>query len=337
MRSKLHKRECSWGGAILVGTFCLVAIVGCNRAEYKDKLGGREYVLVDIDKKNVHTLLEYFFYPFLDTTAIDGKEFVIQLSDEKYKVRADDSLWGVPLSEFLSEQVGSDNTITWEEFKAFVEDAYYDRVGIPGSLNDLLNEDLSYRDNSREWFHVEIDGVMTSARRHIYVKNEAIRESIFSFRKNGNKIIYPTGTVILGEHWVDASLIEITAMAKRFDGYWDFFVFDAGGEIVKSTVTPPKRLEVPLQCVGCHTGSKLFEPEKSFPGYAKSGPHGKRAIYVDERLRNKAVTALFDEHRRRGDHVLGIYATLYVSSLLLNKTRDSLNTEDLEVLKIMGL
>ena len=105
-------------------------------------------------------------------------------------------------------------------------------------------------------------------------------------------------------------------MLKREDGHWDFFAYGPDGTPTTETAARPRPLRVPTQCVGCHFGSKLYEPEKSFPAEAADGPHGPRVLHVDDAARKPDVVQFFDEHRKRSDHVLGLYATLLVSQLL---------------------
>jgi hypothetical protein len=141
----------------------------------------------------------------------------------------------------------------------------------------------------------------------------------------------------VGEHYEGEALVETTVMRKRADGYWDYFAYDASGGLASQTTTPPRALDVPTQCVGCHFGEKLFEPERSFPAEAPPGPHGPRGIYVDDALRDAEVVAFFDEHSKRSDHVLGLYGTLFIAQLRAQEAAGSLPAADAALLDDLGL
>ena len=89
--------------------------------------------------------------------------------------------------------------------------------------------------------------------------------------------------------------------------------------------------------MGCHFGDKLFEPEKSFPMRAEPGPHGPRQVYVEEDLRDEEIVRRFDEHRRRSDTVLGLYTTLFVSSLRAERRAGTLDESDAVLLDSLDL
>ena len=178
---------------------------------------------------------------------------------------------------------------------------------------------------------------MTTARRHIYVPEAALRSALAAYHQNGERLLYPVGTTMVGEHHLGGAHVETTAMRKRADGFWDFFTYDTEGNLAKSTNTPPRKLKTPTQCVGCHTGNKPFEPERSFPDEALPGPHGPRALYVDDALRDPEVTAFFDEHRKRSDTVLGIYNTLFVAQLRADRRAGRLGEADVRLLEGLGL
>src|SRR5690606_7846790 len=112
---------------------------------------------------------------------------------------------------------------------------------------------------------VELHGVMTTARRVVHVRESAIREALRNFERNGRRILYPIETTFIGEHVIDGVVEETTAMRKRADEQWDFFVYGKDGLPATQTNTPPRPLKSPVQCVGCHFGDKLFEPAESYP------------------------------------------------------------------------
>jgi hypothetical protein len=157
-----------------------------------------------------------------------------------------------------------------------------------------------------------------------------------AFASSGS-LDYPAGTWVVGEHAIDGDVVETTVKHRRSDGYWDFAVYGPDGALAPATQTEPRSLRVPTQCTGCHLGQRLFEPEKSFPAEASDGPFGPRAIYVPDPWRSAEATALFDEHRRRDDGVLGLYATLYAGRLLAAREAGTLDDDGRRLLDALGL
>ena len=228
-----------------------------------------------------------------------------------------------------------DGAISWEELAVMLEATYTRARGLPTTL-DVLRRTAPYDAGEPEWFTVEVDGVMTAARRRISVPTDALRQAMAGFRSAGG-LRYPAGTVIVGEHLVDDEVVETTVKTRRKDGYWDFAVYDADGRLAPATTTEPRPLRVPTQCTGCHLGERLFEPEKSFPGEAADGPFGPRAIHVPETWRSRPATLRFDEHASRDDGVLGLYATLYAGRLLAAREQGTLTPADAALLDAVGL
>ena len=184
---------------------------------------------------------------------------------------------------------------------------------------------------------VEVNGVMSNATRHVLIPESAVRRGLEEFAANGEQLLYPVGTRILADHVLNDNVAETTAMRKRADGYWDFFVFDSNGELAAETATPPKSLTVPTQCAGCHLGSRLYDPEKSFPGKAHAGPNGPRKIHVGDRQKNSEAVRFLDEHRKRSDGILGLYGTIYLANLLADRGDETINAEDAALLDKLGL
>ncbi len=206
-----------------------------------------------------------------------------------------------------------DGRVSKDELGAFVEATYAVARNLPPTA-DALRASTGY--GGEGWFTVELHGVMTTALRRIAVPESALRSAMAGYRASGDKLLYPTGTALVGEHvGEDGAVLETTFMQKRADGMWDYAVYGPDGQPAAATATPPKALRVPTQCVGCHYGNRPFEPEASFPAAAPDGPHGPRALYVPDAWRDADLVAFFDEHRKRSDHVLGLYATLFAAKL----------------------
>lgn len=294
-------------------------------------------IQIDLDKSNPERLLDYYFGGYAAKAGRDPFEAGLLIERQgNYYLNA----------EVLSEkhaEVGvalqaahEQRTMDWEALSSFLNETYYDVRALPYTLAELRQE-VPYLDEDHSWFRVEIDGVMTAATRTVYVAKDALRAALRGYFEQEEQLIYPAGTTFIGEHHLDGVLAETTVMRKREDGYWDFFTYDESGSLAPATATPPRNLKTPTQCVGCHFGSKLFEPERSFPGKAPPGPNGPRAINVGQNLRDAEVVRFFQEHSKRSDTVLGIYNTLFVTQLRAQRQAGTISDEDTQLLKQLGL
>ncbi|HYE57649.1 MAG TPA: hypothetical protein VD948_04050 [Rhodothermales bacterium] len=288
--------------------------------------GDADRLRLDLERRDPGPVLRTYFGAYLGP---DGGDPVaaglLEQDGETFYVRA----------SALRERVGSDappldpdgdGTVTDDELGAFVQATYNAARGFPATLA-ALGADTSSA------FGVTIRGVMSAAPRRVFVPLPALRDALAGYRRNGQRIVYPAGTVIWGAHGDGDG--ETTAMRKRADGAWDFFVYDAQGRLATTTNGAPRPLRAPTQCVGCHFGQRLFEPEKSFPGEATPGPDGPRALYTEHR--DAAVVQALDEHRRRADHVLGLYGTLYATRLKAARAAGTLAPEDAALLDSLGM
>jgi len=229
----------------------------------------------------------------------------------------------------------SDGVLTWEELSPFFQKTYYARRNAPVSLALLKSEsDFPAGDSL---FVLSVTGVMTTTTRNVAIARSSIRNALMSYRASGDRLLYPKGTVIIASHSLDDTDLEFTAMRKREDDFWDYFVYDADGLLTDSTQTDPKHLNAPTQCVGCHLGTRLFEPERSFPAAARPGPDGPRGVHVDPVLRIGSAVRYLDEHRKRSDGILGLYGTIFVSELLVSRREGTLSDVDAALLDTLGL
>ncbi|MDX1438756.1 MAG: hypothetical protein R3284_02530 [Rubricoccaceae bacterium] len=316
---------------MVLGAFLLSALVGCGN-EALD-VSSTDYAPVDLDKSNEERLLRYYLSGYVSREGGDPVESGLFLVDGGFALNP--RLLDVQHRRQL-EDTDQNGEIGWDEFVAFIEGSYADARGLPLEL-EFFRREADWRSDTNDWFSVDIDGVMTEARRRVYVPVSAIRSALEGFDAAENELIYPPGTIIVGEHRDGDTVLETTIKRKRPDGFWDFAVYDADGRLASATSTGPRSLNAPIQCVGCHLGRRTFDPEKSFPAEAPDGPHGARAIHVADDLRNAEATTLFDEHARRSDGVLGLYCTLYTAGLLSEREAGTISDDDRVLLQHLGL
>ena len=231
--------------------------------------------------------------------------------------------------------------VDWEtELKPAFERSYAQARALPPTLDALQAEVGPWAEGDPAWFVHEVDGVMTAARRRLFVPTAAAREAALAMAA-GRAATYPVGTAIVGEHRLDGRRVETTVKRRRGDGHWDFAVYDASGALTDGTATPPRPLAAPAKCLGCHLGSKLHQPEKAFPADAPAGPTGPRAVYVPDPWRAAAdgagLAQRFQEHARRADGVLGLYGTLYAARVLAQaRAGEPLAPEDAALVRALG-
>ena len=329
-----------FGSSIL--PLLLVLLVGCTDTDPASDGASTDGLVLDTEKRNPERLLRFYFGSYLGPDGGDAVEAgLLSGAGDDFCLHPDalDARWRPALD---SANADADDTLNWDELVDFFEATYAEARDLPPTL-DAFRADAPYAAGDPDWFEVELSGVMTTARRHLFVPESALRAALTDYRANEERLIYPVGTALVGEHRIEGELAETTVMRKRPDGFWDFFVYGADGALALATDTPPRALRSPVQCVGCHFGRKQFEPEESFPAEAPPGPFGPRGIHAVEgepltdNLRNADVVAFFDEHAKRSDTALGVYNTLFVSGLLADRRAGRLAPEDAALLDGLGL
>ena len=315
---------------IVVAFGIMQPLTGCGSGPIDIATAGR--VPVDLDKSNEERLLRYYLGGYVSPEGGDPIEAGLMIVDGGLALNPQqlDPVFRAALTD-----ADGDGTIGWDEFVEFVEATYADARLFPPTLAELRS-DVQWSNDDSVWFTVDVDGVVTEARRRIYVPLETIRTALDGYSNAGEQIVYAPGTVIIAEHLDDERVLETTIKRRRNDGFWDFAIYNANGRRASHTSTGPRELRAPVQCVGCHLGRRAFDPEKSFPAEAPDGPYGPRALYVSDELRNAEVTAYFDEHAKRSDGVLGLYATLYTAQLVADRRAGSLSEEDRTLLESLG-
>ncbi len=322
------------GGMERAGGYVLLLLgallVGCSGPD-----ANADGLRLDLDKRDPEQLLRFYLGSYLGPDGGDPVEAGLLSDDGRFRLHPDalEARWHAALD---SANADGDGSLDWDEFVDFIDQTYAETRGFPPTL-DAFRAEVPYAPGDSAWFTVEIDGVMTNARRHVFVPMPGLRAALSGYHDNGERLLYPVGTALVGEHRVGGELAETTAMRKRADGFWDFFVYGRDGALAAATATEPRPLRSPTQCLGCHIGRKLFEPEKSFPAPAPDGPFGPRGIHVGPSMRNAEVVAFFDEHAKRSDTALGVYGTLFVSALLADRAAGRLSAEDAALLESLGL
>lgn len=306
----------------------LLSLTGCGGGSNADGLR------LDLDKRDPERLLRFYLGSYLGSDGGDAFEAGVLSGEGTYRLHPDklEARWRPALD---SANADGDGRIDWDEFVDFIDRTYADARNLPPML-DAFRSSVPYAESDSAWFTVEIDGVMTNARRHIFAPMASLRSALEGYQANDEQLIYPVGTALVGEHRLDGDLAETTVMQKRADGFWDFFVYGADGALASATATEPRPLQSPIQCIGCHFGQKLFEPEKSFPAAAPDGPFGPRGIRVGSDMRNAEIVTFFNEHAKRSDTVLGLYGTLFVSKLIADRDAGRLASEDASLLQTLG-
>ncbi len=310
-------------------TFLLVLVAGC--ASGPADVQTAESVPLKLDRAGARRLAESVLGSYAGGPAIESG----LLTGDGDDLTLHPQLIPAALRSHLNDADGN-GAIGWEELSAFLAATYADGHGLPPTLA-ALRADAGFPEADSALFTVDVEGsVMTHARRRIHVPLAALRTALASFAA-GDGLHYPAGTLILGEHLDGDAVLETTVKRRRADGFWDFAVYDARGQRAAETSTPPRALRAPTQCTGCHLGQRLFEPERSFPATPVDGADGPRRYVVADADRSAEATARFQEHARREDGVLGLYATVYSGRLIAARTAGTASPADLALLTRLGL
>lgn len=313
--------------SLLIIIIATAVSAGCGRTSTPDTraVGTTDDALIEIsiDARDPGELLEFYVNSFA------GNQSAIVVDGDRFFVNVDNI---APSFRDQVSAIGSDGMISWEEFEPFVNGEYYAASGAEPTLARLRERAGNWKADD-SWFHMSVSGVMTSAKREIYIAKSVLHEAIRSFSA-GDGLIYPVGSVFVAEHYDGGELTEVTTMAKRPDSHWDFAAYDPAGNLKATTLPAPKAYNIPSQCVGCHYGSRSFEPERSYPAAAAKGPTGERVIHEPAVRASATLVGHFDEHRRRTDTVLGLYATTYVASLQSRQTQ-SLTDNERDLLELV--
>lgn len=312
--------------AVLAAVFGAGCGTGGDAASDKPFGSGLE---IDLDKKGERELLSYYMGGYVPGEAADPFEAEL-LVEWNGNVFIPDSVLQVELGRHirgLEAVAGDDRLVDWDEFESFILDTWPSVRDAPATVGEARTRYGDWSDEAA-WFTMEVTGSMSPYRRRIAIEHSALRAAIDGLSSLEDAVIYPIGSVFVGEHvtagQAQGDVVETTFMVKRPDGLWDYFAYGSDGRWTTTIENEPSDLNVPTQCVGCHVGSRPFEPERSFPAAARPGPSGPRLVHVDPDIRTEGIVGRLREHVRRSDTILGLYATLYLSRIRSARP-DSLN------------
>lgn len=309
--------------AVAIRAICALALsiagcgAGCGAAPDTPDSSGLE---INLDKKGERDLLSFYLGGYVPGGSTDPFEAgLLTLRDGRFFIP--DSVFESDLGRHvrgLEAVAGEDRLVDWDEFESFILDTWSSVRGAPATVEEARSRFGDWSDD-RAWFTMEVTGSMSPYRRRIAVELSALRSAIDGLTSLEDSVIYPTGSVFVGEHVQTGQarevVVETTFMVKREDGLWDYFAYGSDGRWTTTIENEPSDLNVPTQCVGCHVGSRPFEPERSFPAAARPGPSGPRLVHVDPTISTEGIVETLREHVRRSDTILGLYATLYLSRI----------------------
>lgn len=314
----------------------LLAASACNSSGdgLASRLAGE--VVIDLKKTDNRRLLSFYIGGMVGAEARDPfRAGVLREEKGDFFLHVDSLAKMAPILNTDLRLISADGLVDWDELEALVLTHYYAYRNVPATV-DLLMAETGDWNNEGEWFRVDVNGVMSPHLRQINVKLKDLYDAIRSYRENGDHLIYPVGTIFISEHLDADHIVELSAMRKRHDGFWDFFAYNENGFLASALTRHPKNLDVPTKCIGCHFGTRLFEPERSFPSKPQPGPDGPRALYFDYPPPGRELIRSLDEHRKRSDLVLGLYGTLMLAKLRNLKQEGSLGEEEADVLGSIG-
>lgn len=293
--------------------------------------------VIRLGKKDNRRLLRFYVGGMIAPLAQDPFEAGALREEGGVFILRLDSLSNIPpsLKKDLSF-AAEDELIDWQEFEALILKNYYTYRALPETLESLIAVSGDWSTDSL-WFSFGVNGVMSPLRREIHVPYSDLFTALTSYEENGDELRYPVGTTFVSEHLDGDERVEVSVMRKRGDGFWDFFAYDERGRLTSSLRRNPSNLDVPTKCIGCHFGSRLFEPERSFPVTPRPGPDGVRALYLSHALPGADLITRLDEHRKRSDLVLGLYGTFLLGKLRSLRKDNGLTPREKDLLSAFEL
>lgn len=288
-------------------------------------------VAVDAGRSDAGRVLRFYLGSYMDPARIDS---VLVADGDGWRLDLESLASTAPELRAQLEPSAGDGLLDRDELRAAVQATYAEARRLPGSATDLVAlPGFGAPDDER--VEIRVRGSMTRYERRVRIPVAAVVSALETFAAEG-ELRYPAGTVVVGEHLEDGDVVETTAMIRRADGYWDFAAYGVGGEPIGEIHGDRGGLAVPTRCFGCHYGDRAFEPEASFPAPAADGPHGPRFVDVPGEWVDPDVVARLDEHRRRSDGLLGLYATVLVGRWRAEAEAGRLPAERARLVEALG-
>jgi len=306
--------------------FLVLLVASCSEpASRQERPWADSTVPVVLDQKGERDLLSFYVGGMVSQEGADpfAAGLVLDAGDA-FRLDLDKIEEHAPSASPGFRAAAADGEIDWDEFEQVIWESYYSYRSIPATVAEL-KEGIGDWSDEDAWFGFGVNGVMSPTLRRIRVRTDRLLDAIRNYRENGNRIIYGTGTTFVSDHLRGAESVELSVMTKRADGYWDFYSYDGDGRLARVVKRAPTDLTVPTRCVGCHFGNRLFEPERSFPVDPPPAPDGPRRLYVSDDMRDPEVVRVLDEHRKRSDRILGLYATLFISEMKMQRATGTLS------------
>jgi len=323
-------------GYVLILVFGVaIALSACSNQPKADS--GHHGVQFQLEKSDEERLLSYYLSGYLNGVVSEPSQAgLIQKRQNIWYLQDPEGVSGADsMLQTLYSTGMEEGEISWDAFESFISQTYYESRTAPETVDDLRSV-LGDWSQEGDWFHVELNGSMTQYRRRISVERRKLVSAVRSLNTASDPILYEPGTAFIGEHLLEGEIVETTAMVKQNGGHWDYYAYNGQGILTDEIFKDPDDMKVPTECTGCHFGDRLFEPERSFPARPRPGPNGERSLHVGENARDSEVVAALQEHARRSDLVLGLYATLYLSEIRQKLIAGSASEEEIETLQRLG-
>ena len=312
-----------------------VGWVGCAPGAESPETG--DGILIRLDKGDEDRLLAFYLGGYLGETARNPEDSgLIQKRKNNWYLQDPTKISGADTTLKKLVAAGTDDRlIEWNEFEAFVLETYYLARSAPPTIERMKQRvgDWHFAD---EWRAYEVEGTMSPFRRKIWLRTASLMTAIRRMNSFSDPILYDEGTVFVGEHLLDGAVVETTFMLKRADGFWDYFAYDELGELSTEVQKEPENMQVPIKCIGCHYGDRQFEPERSFPAQPRPGPNGPRTIFTEEGNKSVQIASDLQEHARRSDTILGLYATLYLSGVSTRIRQGEATVDEISMMQRLG-
>jgi len=135
----------------------------------------------------------------------------------------------------IARRESPEESISSGEMAAFMDEHYYELTRPYPTLQALLRE-RPYRDNPN-WLEVPVDSLTFQRLRVLRIQKDRIADALVDYFDNGNRVLYPEGTVIVAES-IDkqGNFVEAEVLRKRSDTFWNFAVYGPQGALRKNSI-----------------------------------------------------------------------------------------------------